>query len=119
MNYTHLSREERYQIHALRRRKVCIAAIAADLDRHRSTIARELERNASAKGQGSHYHPVQAHVQAKARLSGPSNVRTIASEDWALVGLCGAAPALPKTAQKALRQRPGAPGQLEELPAHQ
>ena len=82
MNYTHLSREERYQIHALRGRRVSIAAIASDLGRHRSTIARELARNASATG---HYHPAKAHVYAKQRLSGPSNVRTIASEDWALV----------------------------------
>ena len=82
MIHTHLSREERYQIHALRRRKVCIAAIAADLDCHRSTIAWKLERNASAKG---HYHPVQAQVRAKERLSGRSNVRTIASDDWARV----------------------------------
>ncbi len=82
MNYTHLSREERYQIHALRRRKVTIAAIATDLGRHSSSISRELARNASAKG---HYHPAKAHVQAKERLSGPSNVRTISSQDWALV----------------------------------
>ena len=82
MNYTHLSREERYQIHALRRRRVTIAAIAADLGRHPSTIARELARNANAKG---HYHPAQAHAQAKERLSGPGNVRTLASEDWARV----------------------------------
>ncbi|MEO5607415.1 MAG: helix-turn-helix domain-containing protein [Polaromonas sp.] len=62
MNYTHLSREERYQIHALRRRRVSIAAIAADLDRHRSTIARELDRNANANAKGHYHHPVQAHV---------------------------------------------------------
>ena len=82
LNYTHLSREERYQIYALRRRGVTIAAIAADLGRHRSSIGRELGRNASAKGL---YHPARAHVQAKARLSGPGNVRTIAREDWAFV----------------------------------
>lgn len=82
MNYTHLSREERYQIHALHRRKVPAGAIAAELGRHPSTIARELARNANANG---HYSPAQAHAQAKARLSGPSNVRTIASEHWALV----------------------------------
>lgn len=81
MNYTHLSREERYQIHALRRRKVAVAAIAADLGRHRSTITRELARNKAPKG----YHPAHAHTQAKNRLSGPANVRTIGQEHWALV----------------------------------
>ena len=81
LNYTHLSQEERYQIYALRRRGVAIATIAADLQRHPNTIARELKRNASAKG---YYHPAKAHAQAKARLSGPSNVRTISCEHWAL-----------------------------------
>ena len=80
MNYTHLSREERYQIHALRRRGVSIAAIAADLQRHPSSIARELGRNSSSKG----YSPARAHTQAKARLSGPANVRTISCAHWAL-----------------------------------
>ena len=78
LNYTHLSREERYQIHALHRRGVSISAIALDLGRHRSTIGRELVRNTSAKG----YKPACAHTQAKARLSGPMNVRTVTSEDW-------------------------------------
>ena len=81
MNYTHLTREERYQIHALRRRKVAITAIAADLGRHRSTIVRELARNATPKGA---YSPAQAHTQAKERLSGPDNVRTIGAEHWSL-----------------------------------
>ena len=81
LNYTHLSREERYQIHALHRRGVGISAIASDLGRHRSTIGRELVRNTSAKG----YKPACAHTQAKARLSGPTNVRRIADEDWARV----------------------------------
>ena len=85
MNYTHLTREERYQIHALRRRKVAITAIAADLGRHRSTIVRELARNATPKGA---YNPAQAHTQAKQRLSGPGNVRTIGAAHWALVVRC-------------------------------
>ena len=67
MNYTHLTREERYQIHALRSQGIGIAAIAAQLARHRSTIDRELARNTSGEG----YDPAKAHTQAKARLSGP------------------------------------------------
>ena len=80
MNYTHLTREERYQIHALQLQGVSIAAIAKQLGRHRSTIERELRRNASEQ----RYEPGQAHAQAKARLSGPSNARTIADEIWLL-----------------------------------
>ena len=78
MNYTHLSREERYQIHALCSQGIGIAAIAQHLGRHRSTIARELLRNASEDS----YDPAKAHVQARARLSGPANVRTISSQTW-------------------------------------
>ena len=78
MNYTHLTREERYQIHSLRGHSVDTAAIAAQLGRHRSTIDRELARNTSEKG----YDPAKAHTRAKARLSGPGNVRTIADQVW-------------------------------------
>lgn len=78
MNYTHLTREERYQIHALRSQRVSIAAIAVNLGRHRSTIGRELARNARERG----YDPAKAHTQAKARLSGPGNVRTIPRTTW-------------------------------------
>ena len=51
MTYTHLTREERYQIHALRRQDISLAVIAAELGRSRSTISRELKlkRNASAQ----------------------------------------------------------------------
>lgn len=80
MNYTHLTREERYQIHALHRRGVCVSSIAADLGRHRTTIDRELARNKGSKG----YSPAHAHALATARLSGPKNMRTIANEDWML-----------------------------------
>jgi transposase, IS30 family len=78
LNYTHLTREERYQIHALRSQGIGIAAIAAQLGRHRSTVDRELVRNSVQQG----YDPAKAHSQAKARLSGPCNVRTIAQEVW-------------------------------------
>ena len=79
MNYTHLTREERYQIHALRRQAVGITAIAAHLGRHRSTISRELARNGSEHG----YSPARADAQAKARLSGPGNARRISCTLWA------------------------------------
>lgn len=78
MNYTHLTREERYQIHALRSQGIGIAAIARQLVRHRSTIDRELARNTGGEG----YEPAQAHIQAKARLSGPGNVRTLPPQAW-------------------------------------
>ena len=78
MNYTHLTREERYQIHALCSQGIGVAAIAGHLGRHRSTIGRELSRNVSEAG----YDPSKAHAQARERLSGPANVRTISSQTW-------------------------------------
>jgi transposase, IS30 family len=78
LNYTHLTREERYQIHALRSQGIGVAAIAAHLGRHRCTIDRELARNRGEQG----YDPAKAHQRARARLSGPSNVHTIADEVW-------------------------------------
>ena len=50
--------------------------MAVYLGRHRSTIARELLRNASEGG----YDPAKAHAQARTRLSGPANVRTFSSQ---------------------------------------
>lgn len=78
MSYTHLTREERYQIHALHSQGIGIGAIAAQLVRHRSTIDRELARNTSGQG----YEPAKAHAQAQARLSGPLNVRTLPRHAW-------------------------------------
>lgn len=78
MNYTHLTREERYQIHALCSQGIGVAAIAGHLGRHCSTIGRELSRNVSEAG----YDPAKAHAQARERLSGPANVRTISSQTW-------------------------------------
>ncbi len=48
--YTQLSQAERYQIHALM--KVAYDQLQIDkmLDRHKSTISRELSRNTSSRG---------------------------------------------------------------------
>ena len=47
MRYHQLTSEERYMISALRRQGIHAAAIARNLGRHRSTICRELHRNAT------------------------------------------------------------------------
>jgi len=39
MTYKHLTQEERYQIHALKRQNISLARIAAELQRDRSTIS--------------------------------------------------------------------------------
>ena len=63
-HYTHLTQEERYQIQAYRKAGFSPAAIACDLNRHVSTINRELARNTGLRG----YRPKQAHRLAQARL---------------------------------------------------
>ena len=63
-SYTHLTQDERYQIHAYMKAGFSPAAIALDLNRHVSTINRELNRNTGLKG----YRPKQAHRLAQARL---------------------------------------------------
>ena len=78
MTYTHLTREERYQIHALRRQDISLAVIAAELGRSRSTISRELKRNASAQG----YKPARAHDRARARQKARRNARQFDAQQW-------------------------------------
>jgi IS30 family transposase len=78
MTYKHLTREERYQIHALRRQGVSRARIAAELARSSSTIGRELKRNAAPHG----YKPAYAHDQARARQCQRRNARHFSSADW-------------------------------------
>lgn len=78
MTYKHLTREERYQIHALRRQKISLALIAVELNRSRSTITRELKRNAGTKG----YKPAQAHDQARTRQSTRRNARQFDAPQW-------------------------------------
>ena len=55
--YTQLTRDERYQIYALRKAGHSQKEIAEVLGRSPSTISRELRRNKGLKG----YRPEQAH----------------------------------------------------------
>lgn len=81
MTYKHLSREERYQIHALKRQGVSLGCIAAELGRSRSTISRELRRNSAPSG----YKPAYAHDKALARQGERRNAQHFSGEQWAHV----------------------------------
>ena len=61
--YTQLTRDERYQIYALRKAGHSQKEIAEVLRRNPSTISRELGRNKGLKG----YRPEQAHRLAQNR----------------------------------------------------
>lgn len=76
MNYTHLTREERYQIYVLKKAGHKQYEIAQLLGRSRSTISRELARNRGGRG----YRPKQAHCMAEARRA--VNARTIDGATW-------------------------------------
>jgi len=78
MTYTHLTQAERYQIHALKRQNISLARIAAELQRDRSTISRELKRNAGPTG----YKPAAAHNSACARQSERRNARHFSAAQW-------------------------------------
>ncbi len=83
MTYTHLTQEERYQIHNLTRQGIHLSQIAAELGRSSSTISRELRRNASARG----YQPALAQDKATQRQTQRRNARQFEPEQWQLVEL--------------------------------
>ena len=76
MNYTHITREERYQIYALKKTGHKQYEIAEVLKRSESTISRELSRNCGRRG----YRPKQAHSKSVERQS--INARTIDDATW-------------------------------------
>jgi IS30 family transposase len=76
MNYTHLTREERYQIYALKKAGHKQNKIAEVLERSESTISRELSRNCGRRG----YRPKQAHGKSVERQA--INARTIDDATW-------------------------------------
>jgi IS30 family transposase len=77
MNYTQLTREQRYQIYALMKAGHNQTRIAAVIDCHKSTISRELRRNQGLKG----YRPYQADELAYDRQCAAYRSR-IAWETW-------------------------------------
>jgi len=83
MIYTHLTQEERYQIHTLCRQGIHLSQIAAELGRSPSTISRELRRNATERG----YKPALAHSKARSRQCQRRNARQFDAGQWALVEL--------------------------------
>ena len=83
MTYTHLTQEERYQIHNLKRQGLHLSHIAAQVGRSTSTISRELRRNASARG----YEPALAQDKAIARQRQRRNARQFDAAQWQLVEL--------------------------------
>jgi IS30 family transposase len=88
MKYTQLTQEERYQIYALNKAEHDQIEIAMILNRHKSTISRELRRNSGLRG----YRPQQAQRlteqrrQSKAKPSIPQSlwrqVERLLREDW-------------------------------------
>ena len=73
MTYKHLSQAERYQIHALMKAGHDQTQIAKLLDRHKSTISRELSRNCGLKG----YRPKQACELMAKRSEQSRNAATV------------------------------------------
>jgi IS30 family transposase len=74
MNYKHLSQIERYQIHSLMKAQHNITQIARLLGRDKSTISRELRRNAGCRG----YRAKQACELACKRSQSSRNANTLA-----------------------------------------
>ena len=73
MTYKHLSQAERYQIHALMKAGHDQSQIANLLDRHKSTISRELSRNTGSRG----YRPKQACEMSADRAQNSRNANTV------------------------------------------
>ena len=77
--YAQLTQEQRYQIYALKKMGHNQTEIAYVLEVHKSTISRELHRNAGQRG----YRPQQAQSLAMERR--PKSVPRIPAETWGLV----------------------------------
>ena len=83
MKYTHLTQDERYQIAILAKAGHDKSEIARLMDRHKSTISREMTRNRGARG----YRPKQAHALSQARIRAAENSPRVAAETWVVVDL--------------------------------
>jgi IS30 family transposase len=79
--YTHRTQDERYQIAILLKAGKRQSEIAVLMNRHPSSIGRELWRNRGQRG----YRPKQAQALSQARMRACDNGRRIADETWAVV----------------------------------
>lgn len=80
MSYAQLTREQRYQIYALKKAGHSQTGIAGLLGVHKSTISRELKRNQGHRG----YRPKQAHLLAQQRHQDKPR-KQIKCETWVLI----------------------------------
>src|SRR5215210_3129147 len=80
MTYRQLTREQRYQIYALKKADHNRTEIASIIGVHKSTVSRELTRNCGRRG----YRPKQAHELATARHLAAYRPR-ISDRTWARV----------------------------------
>lgn len=114
MNYTHLTQSERYQIAILKKAGHSQKDIAQLMNRHSSTIGRELRRNRGQRG----YRPKQAQEFSQARKRARENGPRISEQTWAFVEerlgelwspeqICGRlkASGLPSASHEAIYQR--------------
>jgi len=81
--YRQITADERYTLSVLRRLGYSVAAMAQALGRHRSTIGRELRRNAT-RFDGS-YRPQLADWYARGRRTGARRHPRFTARDFALV----------------------------------
>ena len=79
--YKHLTRDERYQIAILLKAGKRQNEIAVLMNRHPSSISRELTRNRGQRG----YRPKQAQALSQARMRACDNGRRVSDEIWATV----------------------------------
>ena len=107
MSYTHLTREERYQIYGLLYAGLTKTAIAHRLKRSPSTICREIARNRGRNG----YFPKLAVRKTRKRLHqrGCNNVQRVNLDAWAFAQTHLALEWSPQQIAGVLRLTQGAP----------
>ncbi|MGH8752916.1 MAG: IS30 family transposase [Burkholderiales bacterium] len=79
--YQQLTREQRYQIYALRQAGHSQSQVARAVGVHKSTISRELRRNGAHRG----YLPRHAHLLALFRRRAKARRRCFSAQHWAVI----------------------------------
>jgi IS30 family transposase len=82
MQYHQITSGERYAIAALRKQRLSVRAIGAELGRSASTVSRELRRNLSTQGR---YSPPKADSYAVARRRRSRRNSQFGSDEWGIV----------------------------------